>query len=45
MKPRERRRLGLVTAGALAGAAVAEFARGNGARAHCGATAVGGAPS
>ena len=34
MKPRERRRLGLVTAGALAGAAVAEFARGNGARAH-----------
>jgi peptidoglycan/xylan/chitin deacetylase (PgdA/CDA1 family) len=34
MNPRERRRLGLVTAGALAGAAVAEFARGNGARAH-----------
>ena len=34
MKPEERRRLGLATAGALAGAAAAEFARGNGARAH-----------
>jgi hypothetical protein len=34
VKPEERRRLGLATAGALAGAAAAEFARGNGARAH-----------
>jgi peptidoglycan/xylan/chitin deacetylase (PgdA/CDA1 family) len=42
MKPRERRRLGLVTAGALVGAAVGEFARGNGARAHAfGAAAAG----
>lgn len=34
MKPGTRRRLGLATAGVLAGAAAAEFARGHGARAH-----------
>ncbi len=34
MKPGTRRRLGLATAGALAGAAAAEFARGYGEQAH-----------
>lgn len=34
MRPVTRRRLGLATAGALAGAAAAEFTRGHGAQAH-----------